>query len=193
MIYRLQKKFIKISIISFLLVFTMIVSTILLFVYSQSVSDSDKIADIIMENDGNFPSFNETLEVPDNLEFPPNDIGPETPFTTRFFIVHFDQNGQYLSTDLSSIASISDDEAEKYGYQALQKNKERGCIHLYRFKAVSFENGTSIVFINNRSSQNDCKTYHNSCLLFLNFRWSDFHHNRDHLIKTRCKACGRKL
>ena len=149
MIYRLQKKFIKISIISFLLVFTVVVSTILLFVYSQSVSDSDKIADIIMENDGDFPSFNETLEVPDNLEFPPNGIGPETPFTTRFFIVHFDQNGRYLSTDLSSIASISDDEAEKYGYQALQKNKERGCIRLYRFKAVSSENGTSIVFINN--------------------------------------------
>lgn len=149
MIYRLQKKFIKISIISFLLVFTVVVSTILLFIYSQSVSDSDKIADIIMENDGDFPSFNEKLEVPDNLEFPPNGIGPETPFTTRFFIVHFDQNGRYLSTDLSSIASISDDEAEKYGYQALQKNKERGCIHLYRFKAVSSENGTSIVFINN--------------------------------------------
>ena len=157
MIYHLQKKFIKICILSFLLVFIFIFSTIFSFVYTQTVNESDQIADLIMENDEKFPAISENFAIPANAAFMPNSIGKETPFTTRFFIVRFNKFGDCIATNLSSIASISDAEAKEYGYKALTENKERGWVHMYRYKTVKSEYGSSIIFINNNSFRNTLK------------------------------------
>lgn len=167
MIYRLQKKFIRICILAFLLVCAFIFSTISLFAYIQTVNESDQIADMIMENDEKFPPIPEKFVSPKATGFMPNGIGRETPFTTRFFIVRFDGSGNCIDTNLNSIASISDAKAKEYGYEALTEKKERGWVHMYRYKVVHSIHGSSIIFINNNHFGNTLKLIATSAFLIL--------------------------
>lgn len=146
MIYRLRKKFIKICTLSFIAVFLLLFSCIYLITYLQTTWSLDELADIVSENDGSFPKFQE-LSPHTEQTLRQAERNPEAPFTTRFFTVRFDDAGDFLSADIQSIASVTKDEAESYGKQALQTGKERGWIDDYRYKVCNTETGNTVICV----------------------------------------------
>ena len=109
MIYRLRRKFIRICTLSFLAVFVALFLGIYLVTYFQTTSSLDQLADIGSEESSR-----------------PAEQDPEAPFTTRFFTVFFDAQGETLSTDVGSIASVTQEEAAGLGKEALEKSGPRG-------------------------------------------------------------------
>ena len=144
MIYRLRRKFIRICTLSFLAVFVALFLGIYLVTYFQTTSSLDQLADIVSENGGHFPSF----QAPGPQESSrPAEQDPEAPFTTRFFTVFFNAQGETLSTDVGSIASVTQEEAAGMGKEALEKSGPRGWVEGYRYKIWETEGGSAVVCI----------------------------------------------
>ncbi len=151
MIYRLRKKFIRICTLSFLAVFLALFCCIYLTTYLQTTRSLDDLADILSENDGSFPNV-QTFSPHGGQSQLPAEQNPETPFTTRFFTVRFDAQGEVLSTDIQSIASVTQEEAADYGEQALHKGSERGWVGSYRFKVTASSQETVVVCVSGTSA-----------------------------------------
>ena len=151
MIYRLRKKFIRICTLSFLAVFLALFCCIYLTTYLQTTRSLDDLADILSENDGSFPNT-QTFGPHGGQSQLPAEQNPETPFTTRFFTVRFDAQGEVLSTDIQSIASVTQEEAADYGEQALHKGSERGWVGSYRFKVTASSQETVVVCVSGTSA-----------------------------------------
>ena len=139
MIFRLQKKVIRICGIAELIVFSVIFMLISGFSVRQLNTTIDELTDRISENNGRLPS-------PDQLDAP-DFITPETPFSTRFFIVEFDDNGKITNTDLTYISSITSEEAESFAGETYASGKERGWKNYYRYKLYSTDCGKAVVYI----------------------------------------------
>lgn len=156
MIYQLRKKFIKICMLSFVAAFLVLFASVFLITYLQINASLDRLADVIAENSGKFPEFNEAN--PDFQERPPfwtDSLDRESPFTTRFFAVHFDTSGNIIASDTGSIARISQTEAEAYGGMVIQTERERGWLEGFRYKQYQSEKGRSVIFIDGAAARNN--------------------------------------
>lgn len=154
MIYRLRRKFILICMLSFLIVFLLLFASIYCLTYCQAIASLDMLADVVSENNGNFPA----LERPESEARNPFSTGiehltVESPFTTRFFTVRFDASGSLLSTDIRSIASVTENTAEEYARAAVNKRMERGWIDDFRYKVNTTAEGKTVVFIHGTTAR----------------------------------------
>lgn len=156
MIYQLRKKFVKICMLSFVVVFLLLFASVFLITYLQTTASLNRLADVIEENAGKFPEFNEAdpnyQEVP---PFGPDRLNRESPFTTRFFTVYFDTSGNMIGSDTGSIARVSGTEAEAYGEQVVQTGRERGWLEGFRYKQCKSETGRSVIFIDGISARSN--------------------------------------
>ena len=144
MIYKLRKKFIKICTLSFLSVFVLLLGSIMLITNYQTNAALDTLADIVADSGGRFPDYDDLYTAPAE---PPHGINQESPFTTRYFTVHYDANGDLESIDIRSIASANRSDAEALAKEAVSSGKERGWLENYRYKVVQDESGTDVIFI----------------------------------------------
>ena len=147
MIDRLRKKFIRICMVSFIAVFVVLFFAIYVVTELQTNASLDTLADIVSENNGRFPDFDEFTQE-NGLSFKPDHINRESPFTTRFFTVSFNREDQILSVDVGSIASVTYEEAVQYAQEVLHQSKNRGWLEDFRFKKYDTADGTSVVFVN---------------------------------------------
>lgn len=156
MIYRLRKKFIKICMLSFIAVFLVLFATIYLVTYLQTNASLDRLANLIAENAGKFPDFNEADPIFQGTPpFGPENLNSDSPFTTRFFTVHFDDSENFISVDTDSIASVTETEAAAYGKRAIQNGWERGWLDSFRYKRQQTEKGISFIFIDGTAARNN--------------------------------------
>ena len=82
------------------------------------------------------------------------EVGPsETEYTTRFFAVHLDSEGNRSSRTMQFISAVSEEEADSYALQALSTGQERGWLGIYRFLTVSTEEETIVIFLNASAQQ----------------------------------------
>lgn len=146
MIDRLRKRFIRICTLSFLAVFVVLFSAIYLATALQTADSLDTLADIVTENDGRFPDYEE-FSAGDDLTRRPDAVNQESPFTTRFFTVRFDVDGKFLSADLGAIASVTQQQAADYAAAALQSGDERGWLDDFRFKVSQTDEGATVVLV----------------------------------------------
>ena len=122
MIAELQKKFIRISVLSVLGVFALIFLLLVLFSWNQLEQTMDTLTDAIAVNDGEFPPFD-----PDQVRTPSLEvITEETRFSTRFFTVWLDDQDQILDVNTDAVFSLSSQEVEEYVQKALEEGRERG-------------------------------------------------------------------
>ena len=112
MIKKLQKRYIIISIISVFSVITLIFLLINIIDYSSLNNQLDKIADEIAENGGFLAKPNKKPMQPEK----PNQgfINPETPFSTRYFTVYFNEEQDIIRLNTESIYSVTDAEAIEF-------------------------------------------------------------------------------
>ena len=155
MIFTLRKKFILINAVSILLVFT----GIFLFQAVSGVMQMNRIldtlTDAIASNDGVFPAFQPSGRSPlsDWLAYE-DVITEETRFSTRFFTVRLDENGQVTEMNMNAVSAISEEEVADFAARAAAEGDERGWVSDYRYKAVPGETGTMFVFVNGNMQQN---------------------------------------
>ena len=149
MIYNLRKKFILISAVAVSIVFVLIFGFIYITSTSQLNNTMDMLTDVISNNDGVFPNFNEMQKPSKPDDFPKkNFFTPETQFITRFFTVWVDDENRIIRINTDRISSISKEDAYEYTIKALDDNKERGWVYNYRYKVEDTEYGKSLVFVN---------------------------------------------
>ena len=58
---------------------------------------------------------------------------PETPFSTRYFVLRYEDNGTLVLADLSKIASVTDADTAEYLTAALKNGEGYGRCGSYRF------------------------------------------------------------
>ncbi len=142
MIYRLQKKFILICVISILSVISIIYGLLLILNVNSLNKNLDMLADKIVEGNGRFPGQIRPGDKPKD-EF----ITQETPFSTRHFSVWFDKDNNIVRINTESIYSIDEDIAKEYALEKINDNNKKGWIDNYRYKVYNNNFGTTIVFI----------------------------------------------
>ena len=148
MIGSLRKKFISISIVSILVVFSGIFFFLLIFTRMQTNRSLDLLTDTISSNDGIFPRFDPSKHhLPIQLLY--SDImAEETRFSTRFFSVWLDDQQEIVDINMDAVSTITEQDVEGYIEKVLKKDTERGWISDYRYKVTNTENGTTVVFVN---------------------------------------------
>ena len=150
MIKRLQKRFIAISASVICAVFALI------FIIAYTVNASsvnrtlDSLTDMLSENDGRFPEISDNA--PPMNPFPggansPDFFNKETPFSTRFFTVWFNDKDEIVATNTMSISSVTEEEAEEYAKDVVKHGEERGWKGDYRYKIYDTKAGYSVVFV----------------------------------------------
>ncbi len=147
MIYHLQKKVIRICGGSVLLVFTIIFVLIYSFSARQLNETMDALTDRISDNDGRFPEWRDDRGNPRIPVGVPDFMTMETPFSTRFFTVRFDESGRMADVDVSSISAITEETAKEYGQETRERGRERGWMGDYRYKQYPSEHGMTIVYV----------------------------------------------
>ena len=154
MIYRLRKKFIVVSAISILTVFFVIYLGIFFISIHQLNGMVDPLADVIAANNGIFPASVDGYKPPPPKKGPHRDIfTSETRFSTRFFTVWVDSNGQIIRQNIESVSSVTKEEVEQYIKEALRRKSERGWTGDYRYKIFETKSGLAIVFVNGSMNQ----------------------------------------
>ena len=149
MIYNLRKKFIKISALSILIVFSVIFAGIAVTNRIQLNSTMDTIVDVIAENGGQFPDFDRQPPQNPGKDFPGKDIiTEETRFSTRFFTVWLNQNNTITQFNTDFIFSVDKEQIREYTEKALNEHQERGWVEGYRYKVFSHSAGKAVVFVN---------------------------------------------
>ena len=147
MIYNLRKKFIKISALSILIVFSVIFAGIAVTNRIQLNNTMDTLVDVIAENGGHFPDFNRQ-----SPQRPPrhdqNLITEETKFSIRFFTVWLNGNNTIIKLNTDSIFSVDKDQITEYTEKAINTQKERGWVEGYRYKVFNHSDGKAVVFVN---------------------------------------------
>ena len=100
MIYHLRRRFIRICTLSFLGVFIVLFAAMSLITTLQTNHALDTLADIITESGGQFPDYDDLYPAPNDA---PHGITRESPFTTRYFSVHYDTDGHLRTIDTGAI------------------------------------------------------------------------------------------
>lgn len=146
MLKRLQWRFIRIAMGSTLLVFVFLLAAINVLSYGRLLQGADAMLRFISDNDGRLPEYAQVLSG-DLRPEPAVHYTEETPFFTRFFVVHGDGT-TVTDVEMERIAAVSETEASDFYVQALQQEKEYGFCGDYRYRAVENGEDTTVVFLN---------------------------------------------
>lgn len=160
MIYKLRKRFIKISVASLAIGLVLIYACIV----GASVIQLNKTVDLytsaISQNNGAMPDFKDDRDKDDNdMKQPPDGFSPEAKFTTRFFTVRYDDNGECIGVDTKQISSVDESYAKQLGASALEKNKSKGWNGVYRYMLKTDERGTIAVFVDASVNVNSTRSF----------------------------------
>ncbi len=165
MIKRLQKRFIIVSGISLISVFLLIFIVAYILNTTSVNRTMDTLTDTLSKNEGRFPdAFPDNVPPGGNPSFQrpssgaPNFFSKETPFSTRFFVVSFNEQGEITSVNTSSIQSVTEEQAIAYARTVVNDGDERGWKSNYRYKLYLTDEGYSVVFVDgsiNRAMSNN--------------------------------------
>ena len=155
MIASLQKRFILISTISILVVFSAIFLLLVVFCHVQTARTMDTLTDAILFNGGVFPEFDPASQPDPDRHFPfDNVINEETQFSTRFFTVWFDQEHRIVRVNSDAVASLSGVQLESYARQVINGGGDRGWVAEYRYQLMDTDAGSTVVFVNGSMNRN---------------------------------------
>lgn len=141
MIHKLQRRFILIAMASVTSVMVLLTLSINVINFISTNASLNNMLLAIYDNQGLVPAFQ-----PDKRpgEQPPRDIPltPETPYSTRYFVLLFDANGILSGTDMRHIAAVTEEDAETYLAIALKHKEGFGSSGGYRFYVASTDGGS---------------------------------------------------
>lgn len=146
MYQKLKKKIIFIEMTAFLIVTILILGIINIVLSYQANQTNTRLLNMISNNSGKFPDVNKNDD--NKLAFG-GKITQETQYTTRYFIVNTDEEGNIEESDLGHIAEVSSGELPDIVKSVLNKDNEEGSYLHYKYKVVEKNGGYTLYFVDN--------------------------------------------
>ena len=132
MINRLRRQFIVIAMLSVtLMVFLMTLSINVVNFLSTDRALSDTLQ-MIYENQGMIPQFSGRR----SEKLPMGRFSPETPYSTRYFVLYYSEDGVLVRTDLKHIAAVTEADADSFLRAALSHGEGMGYKEQYKYDVV---------------------------------------------------------
>ncbi len=144
MIYRVQKRLIRICGGSVVLVFLLIFLGCCIVSVSYLNEAMDSLVDNIWKNGGSLLTQAPGAEDGNKIG-PRTFFGENTRFNIRFFSAHFDSEGS--SVNIQNDPEITEAEALEYSMEIRGKQKKSGWEGGYRYKVYETQSGTDIVLV----------------------------------------------
>ena len=138
MINRLRRRFILIAMSSVTLVIVLLCLSINIINFISTNSDLSEMLRIISENQGTVPEFPRGGK-PDRMQGGP--ITPETPYSTRYFVIFYGEDGSLRRTDMRHIAAVTEDDVGPYLSIARNHGEGFGYSGSYKYYVVSADKG----------------------------------------------------
>lgn len=138
MINRLRRRFILIAMSSVTLVIVLLCLAINLINFISTNSDLNEMLRIISENQGTVPEFPKGGK-PDHMQGGP--ITPETPYSTRYFVLFYGEDGSLKHADMRHIAAVTEDDVGAYLSIARDHGEGFGYSGDYRYYVAAADNG----------------------------------------------------
>ena len=163
MIKKLRKRFIRIATVAVASVMALLCVAVNA-AYCVSVdAQLRETIDMIADNRGRMPEFQKE-RLPDGE--PDEERRPmgrrfneETPFSTRYFVLYYSEDGELIRADLEKIAAVSQGDVQQFLSVALQKGEGYGYTSGYKLKIVRQSDGNYMaVFLNDYEQWNNAKT-----------------------------------
>ncbi len=145
-----------IELAAFALVALLIVVTINVNTYRQMVNGAHETLTKLAENGGLLPPFSPVDKALqgggiDGVAFAKKGFGvsnnAESEFTTRYYSAVVDSEGNIVESDLTHIASVSEENLQFYTERAFASPDVEGSVDIYRFAKVEDGDNTVIYFI----------------------------------------------
>ena len=138
MIKKLQIKFVAITMLATMIITGGIFGLIIFENYRITDGQTDAIINLLVENEGIMPEYKAN-----NGEFS-NFITKETEFSTRYFTVEVDSNGNIVDTNMQNIARISRENVNNI----IKKVKGvSGYCDNFKYKVIEKHNNKLIIFL----------------------------------------------
>ena len=141
MIQKLRIKFVALSMALLFVLLSVIMVIVNLMNYSDVVTYSDTVIDILADNRGAFPDTDQFNDMHRDRPF-----SKELPYETRYFTVRLDADGNVVYTDTGKIAAVDAGTAISYAEKAWEEGAI-GFIDNYRYSVRSEKTGSLIIFL----------------------------------------------
>ncbi len=138
MINRLRRRFILIAMSSVTLVIVLLCLAINIVNFISINSDLNEMLRIISENQGTLPEFSHSTK-PDHIR--DGSITPETPYSTRYFVLFYGEDGSLRYADMRHIAAVTEDDVDPYLSTAQSHGEGFGYSGSYKYYVVSTGQG----------------------------------------------------
>ena len=138
----LRNKFIKMFMIVVILVMIFFGVLINVTTYMTSRTVIRSLLDYILENEGALP---EEAEDDQRDQMFNNQFGTEYRYSTRFFTVILDEDGEIVSVDITRIAEVDEEQAGAYAERVTGRIFDYGSVDGYYYMVREQEDGSSMV------------------------------------------------
>lgn len=138
MINRLRRRFFLIAMTSVTLVIVLMGLSINIINFISINADLTDMLRMIYENQGAVPEFPRWGKVNDTRG---GAITPETPYSTRYFVICYNENGTLNSVDMRHIAAVTEDNVDTYLSIAMKHGAGFGYTGTYKYYVVAEKNG----------------------------------------------------
>lgn len=156
MIKTLRKRFIRIAVLAVTAVLLMLCLIVNIANYASVDRDLIRMLQMISGNQGTVPQMPQGVK-PDGKQG--GGFTPETPFSTRYFVLRYDDEGVLVNADLGSIAAVTTDDTTAYLQVATKHGVGYGWSNGYRYYVVkNGENRNMAIFLDAHRDLQTVKT-----------------------------------
>lgn len=156
MINRLRRQFIIIAMLSVTLVVSLMAVSINVFNFLSTDGALSDTLQMIYENQGMIPQFSgRRPEKPPRGQFT-----PETPYSTRYFVLYYSGDGTLGRADMKHIAAVTESDAGRFLSVALAHGEGMGYKEQYKYYVVFIgANQYMAIFLNCQRELHSVRTF----------------------------------
>ena len=136
MIKRLRKRFIRIATLAVTGVMLVLCIALNTANFLSVRAEQQRMLDMICDNQGTLPSRAPAAASSPAAAAQTAPSTPETPFSTRYFVLRYNDEGTLVHTDFAHIAAVTEDDAEQYLQIALRRGEGGGISGGYSYRVV---------------------------------------------------------
>ncbi len=136
----LQKKFILTAMAAITILLLVALGAVNVTNFILVSGQSERMLEMLAENEGRFiPQEQRRERRAPEIFMPP--INADDAMSARYFLVRLDRENEPAYTDVSHIASVTEEEARAYAADILDSGEERGSCGRFRYRAVDTAEG----------------------------------------------------